>query len=128
MRGTDIPSQDFACVDQDNPKTGVTALPIIVAQCDAVISLIDDDYFDRAWCCVEAMMIDRLRNRSPMHAWYEHVPVDPSLDEGTDDRWGLIEAPYHDLYPMADKKLSYEQDRPKVLFLARQSVLLGRTY
>ncbi|KAK3368033.1 hypothetical protein B0H63DRAFT_536265 [Podospora didyma] len=71
---------DFACVEQDNPSAGVSALPIMVAQCDAVISLTGDSYYE-------------LR------------------------RFGMI-----------DKKLSYEEDRPKVMILERQTKFLRRFY
>ncbi|KAG9199716.1 hypothetical protein G6514_008271 [Epicoccum nigrum] len=39
---------DFACVDQDNQKSGVAALPMNLAQCNAMISLTDDDYYNRS--------------------------------------------------------------------------------
>ncbi|KAL8734615.1 MAG: hypothetical protein Q9181_003149 [Wetmoreana brouardii] len=64
---------DHACVDQDEPMLGVSALPMIVTQCDAVISLIDDRYYNRAWCCVEAMMVQTLRKSYGLHLWHEHV-------------------------------------------------------
>ncbi|KAI6122377.1 hypothetical protein EDD16DRAFT_1572188, partial [Pisolithus croceorrhizus] len=47
---------DHACVDQDKPAPGVAALPMIIAQCNALISLVDDAYHTRAWCSVEVMM------------------------------------------------------------------------
>ena len=37
-----ICSQDYACVNQDDPTPGVSALPIVLILCDAVISLLDD--------------------------------------------------------------------------------------
>ncbi|KAK4100419.1 hypothetical protein N658DRAFT_473327 [Parathielavia hyrcaniae] len=127
---------DFACIDQDNPGTGVSALPIIITQCDAVISLVDDTYYNRAWCCVEAMMIAQLRravqSQSNLHAWYEHraVATDSETNQsGKDDSegWTLQEAPKWAKLSldMKGKKLTYEHDRPKVMFLERQSRLLG---
>ncbi|KAK4124340.1 hypothetical protein N657DRAFT_680349 [Parathielavia appendiculata] len=125
---------DFACVDQDNPGTGVSALPIIITQCDAVISLVDDTYYDRAWCCVEAMMIAQLRravrSKSNFHAWYEHKAVAGAIGQSgngdsTTRGWTLQKAPTHPSLDMKDKKLTYELDRPKVMFLERQSRFLG---
>ncbi|KAM7185187.1 hypothetical protein V8F33_012530 [Rhypophila sp. PSN 637] len=142
---------DFACVDQDNPAAGVASLPLVIAQCDAVITLHDETYFDRAWCCVEASMIQTLRTGYDLHEWLEQVPYgtkdDGSLDgdsdagdktkadgielgstEKKDDsapEWILRERKYIS-FRMVDKKLSYETDRPKVLFLERQTNLLER--
>ncbi|KAL2194085.1 hypothetical protein P885DRAFT_43648 [Corynascus similis CBS 632.67] len=133
---------DFACVDQDNPGTGVSALPLMVTQCDAVISLVDETYYERAWCCVEAMMISELDvsfyEDFSAHRWLEHMPFAmadsaASTGETGDDRanatgggkWTLQKARRLAL-KMQDKKLTYEQDRPKVMFLERQSRLLGR--
>ncbi|KAK4038066.1 hypothetical protein C8A01DRAFT_38026 [Parachaetomium inaequale] len=135
---------DFACVDQDNPGTGVSALPIIVTQCDAVISLVDETYYERAWCCVEAMMIGGLEcshSSYTVHRWYEHMSADAaaaaaatspgSSPEQSDNQnnetggWTLQRARGLRLN-MKDKKLTYEHDRQKVMFLARQSGLLGR--
>ncbi len=124
-----MPRKDFACVDQDNPGSGVSALPIIITQCDAVISLVDKTYYTRAWCCVEAKMISQLTqgwNTNP-HQWYEHLPVVTNTagkgDEGSVE-WTLNKA-REDLNPnMKDKKLTYEHDRAKVMFLERQCGLL----
>ncbi|KAL7622095.1 hypothetical protein AAE478_007597 [Parahypoxylon ruwenzoriense] len=118
---------DYACVDQDDPMKGVAALPMILAQCDAVISLIDDSYYHRAWCSVEVMMIHTLKQSYNVHQWYEQ----PRLFAGTGKSQGamrhgkLREAAMGHVIRMADKKLSFEGDRAKVLFLERQSKLLG---
>lgn len=125
--------QDFACVDQDNPDAGVSALPIIITQCDVVISLVDDMYYQRAWCCVEAMMVaelDRSYLSRSIHRWYEHMPAAAASPEQTDEAndvrgWTLQPARGVQL-DMRDKKLTYEHDRAKVMFLERQSRLLGR--
>ncbi|KAK1964350.1 hypothetical protein LY78DRAFT_682549 [Colletotrichum sublineola] len=111
---------DYACVNQDNPNTGVSALPLIIAQCDAIISLIDEDYYDRGWCAVEAMMAETLRSSYSIHQWYEHV-VQP---DGSGVEGILREAPDRSIGMMKDKRLTFETDRPKVLFLERQSKLL----
>ena len=100
-------------MNQENPASGVAALPMILSQCDAMISLIDDQYYDRAWCSVEVLLISRLKRSYNMHGWYEqkkdhmtkHGPVDIDIN-------------------MAEKQLSYERDRENVMFLERQVKLL----
>ena len=105
---------------------GVSALPMILAQCNAVISLVDDKYHERAWCSVEVMMVQTLKKFYNLHLWYEHVLVQPDENkEGSGGKWVLREAPMDLEVVMADKQLSFETDRPKVLFLERQSKLLG---
>ncbi|KAK1776176.1 hypothetical protein QBC45DRAFT_395466 [Copromyces sp. CBS 386.78] len=112
---------DFVCVDQDEPMSGVSALPMIIAQCNAVISLSDDQINERAWCSVELMMIQTLKRSYKVHLWYEQV-----LDDRTDGIRNCIlrEGPMDLEIVMADKQLTYETDRPKVLFLERQSKFL----
>ncbi|KAK3303820.1 uncharacterized protein B0T15DRAFT_577077 [Chaetomium strumarium] len=114
---------DFACVDQDNPATGVSALPIVTL-CDAVFSLVDDMYYERAGCCVEAKMISELtpERRFPapffyqvqtVHRWYEHIPApEPSGHGG--QKWILQPARRGGL-PLRNKKLTFERDRPKTV-------------
>lgn len=102
-------------MNQDDPSSGVSALPLIIAQCDLVITLQDETYYDRAWCCVEAMMIQRLRSDYEIHEWFEHTPSGRL-------RRAVLEKPIE----MADKKLSFEGDRDKVMFLERQTRLLGK--
>ncbi|KAK0624050.1 hypothetical protein B0T14DRAFT_192742 [Immersiella caudata] len=117
---------DFACVDQDDPSKGVSALPIIVTQCNATISLIDDQYYQRAWCCVEAMMIMALRySRKDIHNWYEQVPLASTefYSGGEAKQWTLKDG-NHQYIQMEDKELTFESDRPNVMFLSRQSNLL----
>ncbi|KAF9881650.1 hypothetical protein CkaCkLH20_00796 [Colletotrichum karsti] len=110
---------DFACVNQDDPDAGVAALPMIIAQCDAMISLYDDEYYDRAWCAVEVMMAETLRSAYGIHQWYEHVGGSGENTLGK----GLRVAKDRGL-GMKSKRLTFETDRPKVLFLERQSKLL----
>ena len=101
---------------------GVSALPMIIAQCNAVISLRDDQIYERAWCAVESMMIQTLKSAYNVHVWYEQV---------LDDRAGGVEdgvlkdGPMNLRIVMADKRLSFESDRSKVLFLERQCKLLA---
>ena len=94
---------------------------MVIAQCNALISLVDDTYYDRAWCAVEVMMLQALRRPYGLHLWYEH---DIS---GVDSSMGVLRAGPNDLeIVIADKKLTFEaEDRPKVMFLERQSKLLG---
>ncbi|KAM0275953.1 hypothetical protein ACHAQH_007254 [Verticillium albo-atrum] len=109
---------DHSCVDQDDPMPGVSALPMVVAQCNAVISLVDKNYYERAWCSVEVMMVQRLKQAYGLHLWYEHAPAAAGV-------WELREGALGMGIVMAEKKLTFESDRPKVLFLERQSKLLG---
>ncbi|KAI8584143.1 hypothetical protein K450DRAFT_168516 [Umbelopsis ramanniana AG] len=111
---------DHACVDQDSPQPGVSALPMIVAQCNALISLIDDTYYERAWCSVEVMMMQTLVKSYNIHLWYEHV----AEKEGVEKSY-LRKGPMDMEITMAAKYLTYETDRPKILFLERQTKLLG---
>lgn len=114
--------QDFVCVDQDDPMSGVSALPMIIAQCNAIISLSDDQLHERAWCSVESIMIQTLKRVYNVHVWYEQV-----LDDGTDGIRNCIlrDGPMDLRIVMADKRLTFETDRPKVLFLERQCKLLA---
>ncbi|KAI1080268.1 hypothetical protein F5B20DRAFT_540013 [Whalleya microplaca] len=120
---------DYACIDQGNPTAGVSALPMIIAQCDAVISLVDDLYYTRAWCAVEALLIQTLVNSYKMHLWYEQVLVPSGEGEDGGDRssvWRLQAGPTNLPLVISEKHLSFEEeDRPKVLFLERQSKLFG---
>ncbi|KAL9613087.1 MAG: hypothetical protein Q9167_002344 [Letrouitia subvulpina] len=111
---------DHACVNQDDPMSGVSALPMIITQCDAVISLIDDRYYNRAWCCLEAMMVQTLQTSYGLHLWHEHVQGKGG--ELSSLRAGPLGL---QLSSIAEKELSFEEDRPKLLFLERQSKLLG---
>lgn len=108
-------------MNQDDPSSGVSALPLIIAQCDVAITLQDETYYDRAWCCVEAMIVQRLKNDYKIHKWFEHAPY--TRDGVT--RFRLSEAELRADLEMADKKLTFESDRPKVMFLERQARLLG---
>ncbi|KAK0647102.1 hypothetical protein B0T16DRAFT_329256 [Cercophora newfieldiana] len=116
---------DFACVDQDDPSKGVSSLPIIITQCDLTISLIDDQYFERAWCCVEAKMAGALVYGRETHKWYEQIPVFRKEDDGKVQvtTWELQQRINH-YVDMENKKLTFESDRPKVVFLGRQSTFL----
>ena len=99
---------------------------MIIAQCDAVISLVDDEYYTRAWCSVEVMMVQRLRESYHRHIWYEHVLEESNgIREENCINGHLREGPMDMKIIMSEKKLRFEEDRSKVLFLERQSKLLG---
>lgn len=118
---------DYACVDQDQPASGVAALPLVIAQCDAIVSLVDAEYYSRGWCAVEVMIAQTLRASFGIHQWWEHVPATAGVDapaSGVQTGSELRVAESKEI-DMKDKLLSFESDRPQVLFLERQSKLLG---
>lgn len=96
-------------------------------QCDAVISLADDHYSSRAWCSVEALLVQVLKKSYGVHLWYEQAQV-PEVNGRGDASDGLVlrEGPMDLAISIAEKTLTFEEiDRPKVMFLERQSRLLG---
>nr|POF01032.1 hypothetical protein CFP56_20980 [Quercus suber] len=128
--------QDVASIDQidkdvDGKQRGINALPLIVAQCNAIVSLVDDTYFDRAWCVVEVQMMQILRDSYGLHeCWNHYLKGD---DQGPP---GLHPAPS---FPLIEDnlvctigsnkhklKLSHAGDEHTVKFLVRQSKILGR--
>jgi hypothetical protein len=104
---------------------GVSALPMILAQCNIVISLVDDKYHSRAWCSVEVLMIQTLKKSYNIHLWYEHVLPQQDTVEGEGEGGVFREGPMDLVISMAAKALTFEDDRPKVLFLERQCKLLS---
>lgn len=113
---------DWACVDQDNADVaarGIAALSMCIAQCDAMISLTDASYYERAWCCLEVKMIQVLRRSYKVHLWYEHV-IDPTTGGEC-----LRDGPTDIDLSIADTKLTLETDRKILLFLERQVKLLS---
>lgn len=79
-------------------------------QCDAIIGLVDDEYHTRAWCSVEALLVQTIKKSYGMHYWYEQVK--------TAEGWALQEGPIDLEISIAEKTLSFEKvDRPKVMFL-----------
>ena len=80
-----------------------------------MISLIDETYYQRAWCVVEVMLMRALMESYGLHQWWEHS--NGSLRKGKVDR----------AFDVRNLKLTREKlDRPKIDFLVRQSKLLGR--
>jgi hypothetical protein len=108
-------------VDQEDGRfknAGIVSLPLNLAQCNAMISLVDDTYNERAWCAVEVMMIQTLRKSYKFHMWYTYA-----YDEVSGSRV-LEEAPGDTEIIMADKKVTFDSDWPILLFLERQTKLL----
>jgi len=110
--------QDYACVDQKDAQEkqrGIDALPLAVTQCNAMISLVDGTYYERAWCAVEFMLMRALCKSYELHQWWEHA-------NGT-----LRKGDMEQVLNVDNLKLTKEGvDRPKIDFLIRQSKLLGR--
>ncbi|QIX00506.1 hypothetical protein AMS68_006023 [Peltaster fructicola] len=113
---------DFACIDPDLPDRGVAALPLIQAQCDAMISLVDDKYYDRAWCCVEALIMHALQKAFGVHLWYEYCERSGADNTRTNT---LLPGPQHLQIALGSKLLTFEEDRSRILFLEKQSRLLS---
>jgi len=96
---------------------------MLLAQCDAVISIVDDKYYGRAWCALEIAMIQTLKKSYQKHRWYEYARS--SGRDGDCEEWTLREGPLDLDITAADKGLTVEEDRPKIKFLERQTKLLG---
>ncbi|OQO05789.1 hypothetical protein B0A48_09884 [Cryoendolithus antarcticus] len=125
---------DVASIDQNNQVpgaqgSGVSALPLVVTLCNTVISLVDDSYFSRAWCAVEALLMQSLVSYGH-HAHLEHHA--PQL--GTDKqqaRGTLIPSRrLKQLQDVATNDTKYAvtklEDRASIRFLARQAQLLEK--
>ena len=95
--------------------TTIAALPLNLAQCSAMISFIDDEYYERSWCCMEVMMIQTLRKSYKFHMWFEDA-----FDAVSGSQF-LRECPTDLEINMVEKKVTYERDRP---ILERQTKLL----
>lgn len=84
------------------------ALPLAVTQCNALISLVDDTYYERAWCAVEVMLMLALMVSYGIHEWWEH-------SNGV-----LKQAHTVHTFDVGCLKLTKEKlDRPKIKFLIR---------
>lgn len=71
-------------------------------------------------------MVQTLRRSYNLHSWYEHVRVQPDEKrDGVSEEYVLRDGSMDLEIIMADKELTFEADRAKVLFLERQSKLLG---
>lgn len=98
---------------------------MIIVQCDAMISLVDDIYYSRAWCSVEIMVIQKLKRAYGLHLWYEQVPLGSDKDEpGWPQKYELREGNIDFPIVLSEKHLTFESDRSRILFLERQMKLL----
>lgn len=122
---TEINPQDHAYVDQDDPASGVAALPLIIAQCNVLISLTDETFLSRAWCCVEVMMMKTLIKSYGLHQPYEHIQPRSIFEGRGRTPQTLRKGPVQKEIVMAEKQLTLGEARPRVLFLERQSRFLG---
>ncbi|KAI0127475.1 hypothetical protein BJ170DRAFT_701947 [Xylariales sp. AK1849] len=112
---------DWACIDQVDPDTqarGVAALPMCIAQCSAMISIVDEIYYERAWCCVEVITIRALQRSYNAHSWFEY-----EYDAGQGQRV-LRDGRVDETLSVASARVTLESDRPKLMFLERQAKLL----
>ena len=94
-----------------------------LAQCDTLITIEDDQFWDRAWCCVEALMIQILRRRYGRHEWYRYTEAPVVESAGVKD-WRLVEGAIDDEITMSGKTMTWEEDRDVITFLERQARLL----
>jgi hypothetical protein len=102
----------------DLQAAGIVSLPLKLAQCSAMISLIDDQYYERSWCCIEVLMMQTLRKSYNFHILFEDA-----LDQVSGERV-FRETPSDMEIVMSEKKVTFERDRPILLFLERQTKLL----
>ena len=75
-------------------------------------------------------MVQTLRKSYDQHLWYEQVLSrspwgNAEGGESGSEKWILQEGPMELEIVMAEKQLTFEEDRAKVFFLERQSRLLG---
>lgn len=91
-----------------------------------MISIVDDQYYDRAWCAVETMIVQTLKESSSFHHWYEHIlhSKDSSEPDGLLQRGPTTHARH---FKPSTMKVTFESDRRYIDFLERQSMLLGKT-
>ncbi|KAJ0358361.1 hypothetical protein COL26b_014498 [Colletotrichum chrysophilum] len=112
---------DWACIDQDNrdiQARGVAVLPMCVAQCNAMISVTEDNYYERAWCCVEVITIRALERSYHAHGWYKFEY------DARQERKVLRDGRVTEELSVVSAKVTVESDRPKLEFLERQAKLL----
>jgi hypothetical protein len=83
-----------------------------------MISLVDSHYYSRAWCAAEIMMIQTLRKSYKFHMWYQDVWEEMAQGHVLEEVAGEVEI------DMARKDVTFESDRPTLLFLERQTRLL----
>jgi hypothetical protein len=90
-----------------------------------MISIVDTEYHERAWCAVETMMFKTLRESSKSYVWYEHI----THDSNTIEPYGSLQhVPLkieRSIRP-GSMALSVESDRRYINFLQRQTMLIGK--
>jgi hypothetical protein len=97
-----------------------------LAQCNALITIVDDSYWNRAWCSVEALMVQTLCRSYHHHLWYEYALTGKQRStDPDDDGWVLREGPLDLEIDMSKKGMTWEEDREKIMFLERQARLLS---
>lgn len=88
-----------------------------------MISLVEDGFFDRGWCNVEAALVQILMRSYGRHRWYEHRLLNPQVDRIS----GVLRPLDREIsYDVSRLKVTLAADKPKIEFLLRQSKLLGR--
>ncbi|KAK9780412.1 hypothetical protein SCAR479_02527 [Seiridium cardinale] len=112
---------DFACIDQNNKDPGINALPIIILLCNAMISLVEDGFFERGWCGVEAAQMQALMKTYGRHIWYQHQLLHAETDRITDTLKLLDREVTHDASKL---RVTFESDRPKIEFILKRIRLL----
>lgn len=121
--------QDVASIDQINQEPGaqdrgVSALPLVIALCNTMISLVDDTYFARAWCAVEVLVMQSLLSYGH-HRHLEHQRLAGTVQGRLvpSDRLAEVrDVAVNDMKYLLTKP----EDRASIRFLARQSELLAR--
>lgn len=56
--------------DDDLKATSIVSLPLNLAECNAMISLIEDNYYERSCCSIEVMIMQTLRKSYKFHMWF----------------------------------------------------------
>lgn len=88
-----------------------------------MISLVDETYYERAWCAVEVLLIRELVQSYASHTWWEHTLQAPKTDR---IHGALRKGDVQRYLEISNLKLTREElDRPKIDFLVKQSKLLG---
>ena len=71
-------------------------------------------------------MIQTLEKSYQKHKWYQYAPSSASLEGNSgSEEWTLRAGPLDLNITAADKRLTVEEDRPKIVFLERQTQLLS---
>ena len=72
-------------------------------------------------------MIQTLQKSYQKHKWYQYAPSSASWEGRSGSKeWTLRAGPLDLNITAADKSLTVEEDRPKIIFLERQTKLLSK--